>query len=273
MASLGILLALLILSLLINGAVLAWAARAVGSIRGRLSIGLLAATLILLVSLAGIALPSAGQSLPRLTSLALTLGTLILEMVIIFVIVKRAFRLPVARTFAPLAALFAISVAQWVATMLLFRPLVMEAMVLSANSMSPTLNDGDRFIANKLLTPRRWDLIAYRDSGTIFCKRLIGQPGESIRFVDGGIEIDGRTATVPAVLAGRCRATLPGMPEQDVRYQEGETIRLGAKEYFLLGDNIDRSVDSRMHGPSDASTLVGVVDLIYWPPGRLGVIR
>jgi len=273
MASVGLLLALLIFPLLLNGAALALTARTVGSTRGRISIGLLAATSIMLVSFAGVAALSAGQSLPQQTLLALTLGTLTLELVMIFVILKRAFKLSVGRTFAPLGALFVMLVAQWFVTMLLIRPLLMESMVLSGNSMSPTVNERDRFVVNRLLRPRRWDLVAYRDGDTNFCKRLVGLPGETMRFVNGGIEVDGIVLAVPPVLAGRCTAILPGMPESDIRYRESEAIRLGPDEYFLIGDNIDRSIDSRMHGPSNSDSLVGVIDLIYWPPGRFSVIR
>lgn len=48
---------------------------------------------------------------------------------------------------------------------------------------------------------------------------------------------------------------------------------LGGDEYFLIGDNVDSSVDSRMNGPSPGSSIVGVVDLVYWPLGRVQVIR
>jgi hypothetical protein len=58
-----------------------------------------------------------------------------------------------------------------------------------------------------------------------------------------------------------------------LRYSDGETIQLGGREFFFVGDNVGRSGDSRILGPSDRSALVGVVDLRYWPIGRVAILR
>ena len=55
------------------------------------------------------------------------------------------------------------------------------------------------------------------------------------------------------------------MPANEARYKDDETITLGDDEYFFVGDNVEHSNDSRLSGPTRGSSLVGVVDLIYWP--------
>jgi hypothetical protein len=52
----------------------------------------------------------------------------------------------------------------------------------------------DRFVVNKLLTPRRWDLVVFQsleDPSKYYVKRLIGFPGEEVVIKDGKIWING----------------------------------------------------------------------------------
>ncbi|HEX5244232.1 MAG TPA: S26 family signal peptidase [Tepidisphaeraceae bacterium] len=66
---------------------------------------------------------------------------------------------------------------------------------------------------------------------------------------------------------------VPAIDSMSARYQEGQTITLGNDEYFFIGDNADESGDSRLYGPSHRVDVVGVVDLIYWPIGKLRIVR
>lgn len=45
---------------------------------------------------------------------------------------------------------------------------------------------------------------------------------------------------------------------------------LGSDEYFVLGDCVEASTDSRQFGPVPAARIEGVAWLRYWPPGRIG---
>jgi hypothetical protein len=78
---------------------------------------------------------------------------------------------------------------------------------------------------------------------------------------------------MPAVLADRCYATIPELPAAAFRYRDDETITLSSDEYFLLGDHQQTSGDSRLSGPALRTAVVGVVDLIYWPPPRVKILR
>ena len=61
--------------------------------------------------------------------------------------------------------------------------------------------------------------------------------------------------------------------ESIVRYHDGEEITLSGDEYFFVGDNVDRSLDSRLNGPSSDSSLMGVADLRFWPLDRIEFLR
>ncbi len=42
--------------------------------------------------------------------------------------------------------------------------------------------------------------------------------------------------------------------------------------YFMLGDNIPNSVDSRYYGAISKEMIIGKVTKIYWPPHRIGIL-
>ena len=54
----------------------------------------------------------------------------------------------------------------------------------------------------------------------------------------------------PAVVAGKYHASPPGLTPSQARYRDGEAIELKGDEYFLIGDNVDLSADSREYGPT-----------------------
>jgi len=252
---------------LLEGWLLAMSARAVGSSRGRFRVGVLVLLTLYIIGLLlsliryymAVRIPSSG--------LVIGLVTLIMYFVMLLTVLRRVFHLSFRRAFAPFGMYIALSLMACGAAIGLIRPFLIEAFHVTGGSMSPTIEPGDYLIANKFVHPRRWDLVMQRDPRGhpgILCKRLIGLPGEKLRFDQGKIYVNGEAVTVPSILAGRCR-----MPEQsETRYKDGETIVLGEKEYFFVGDNVDNSEDSRMYGPSDTSMLIGIVDMIYWPLNR-----
>jgi len=199
-----------------------------------------------------------------------------LQLSLMFIVLHKAFKLSFGRTFAPFGALLGVSILFVVLALAVLRPYVSHSFVIPSASMSPTLEPGDRFFVNKLVHPRRWDLVAYwnisdRPPGrTIYCKRLIGLPGEQLRFDNGQLYINDQVQTAPAVLAGRLTAN---MPHGASHYRDGETIRLGPNEIFVIGDNVPNSADSRYFGPTNTSEIVGIVDLQYWPLSKFGVKR
>jgi signal peptidase I len=56
------------------------------------------------------------------------------------------------------------------------------------------------------------------------------------------------------------------------RYSKGP-IKLGANQYFMMGDNRNNSADSHAWGPLDGQRIVGKATLMFWPPTRAGLVR
>jgi signal peptidase I len=122
----------------------------------------------------------------------------------------------------------------------------------------------DRFLCNKSKTPNRWDAIVFEppaQPGFHSVKRLIGLPGERIRIRDGYVWVNGERLAPPERL-GPIRYTnwtaSAVLPE----------ISLGLDEFFVLGDNPNKALDSRIWGPIPSYSIVGVAEVIYWPPSR-----
>lgn len=274
MISLAIFILVVVLSLILAAWMLSLAARAVGSSRGRFRNGLVVVLLLLLVNIFFLVIAGALARMQARPSLAIALVFPIVELAVIFVLLRRGFRLTSGRTFAPFGAYIALTLLQIGLAVLVLKPYLVEAFVFPTKGMSPTIEPGDRFVVNKIIRPRRMDLVAYWSQGdrrAVYLKRLIGLPGERLRFEGGGLYVNDQPTELPKVLAGRCHAGV-GTPAY-WRYQDGQTITLGNDEYFFVGDNADISLDSRFTGPSHASSLVGVADLIYWPVGRFRVVR
>jgi signal peptidase I len=130
-------------------------------------------------------------------------------------------------------------------------------------SMAPTLAEGERILVDRtaywLRPPARWDIVAVRcphDRLSYCVKRIAGLPGELLRIRDGRVLIDGVAAGgAPAIRYGSHVSSSGEVAE----YQ------LGEDEYFLLGDNSLRSLDSRSWDRSAirGGSIVGRV--VRWP--------
>jgi signal peptidase I len=144
---------------------------------------------------------------------------------------------------------------------------------------------GDRFLVCKMIQPRRWDVIAFHlpeDPHTTYCKRLVGLPGETVVIRDGTVWIDGKKQEMPEALRGLEYVTKMEGWFGPVWGSEEYPAKLGADEYFVLGDFSRQAKDSRLwdrgapgHPPYavPGSHIIGVATHIYWPYSRWRVLR
>lgn len=97
-----------------------------------------------------------------------------------------------------------------------------------------------------------------------YVKRIIGLPGETVQIVEGDIYIDGGLLKEDY---GKMPITNPGIAE--------EPVKLGADEYFVLGDNRKVSLDSRYEevGPVQKEEIAGKAILRIWPFDSFGKIK
>jgi signal peptidase I len=146
---------------------------------------------------------------------------------------------------------------------------------------------GDRILVNKLLKPRRWDIIVFRFPGNPsqnYTKRLVGLPGEMLFIRDGAVWINGVRLEPPpeyAHLEYLTTIPAPGMVLPSWA-DESNPAKLGPDEFFVLGDFSINSADSRIwergapghpHYAVPESHIIGVVTHIYWPISRWRTFR
>lgn len=120
--------------------------------------------------------------------------------------------------------------------------LVFNTSKIEGTSMEPTYGHGATVLINKaaylLHGPKNNDLVAltFQDSGT-WIKRVIAGPGDTVSYEDGYLLVNG-TSKETAEWSGK--TTEAG----DQTYP----IALSDEEYFVIGDSLDNSFDSRYKG-------------------------
>ena len=131
-------------------------------------------------------------------------------------------------------------------------------------SMEPSFYSDQRVIVLRasyfLRQPARGEIVVFQspDRPGIdppLIKRVIGLPGETVALRDGQVEINGRLLDEHFI----------NEPCNGSRCRDREW-ELGADEFFVMGDNRNRSRDSRVFGPVSRAHLIGEAVFRYWPP-------
>ena len=128
--------------------------------------------------------------------------------------------------------------------------------MISNNSMTPTLQTGDRVIVNKIKVTfdliQRGDIIMYRHNNKTYFSRIIGKPGESVSIKSQRINIDDRQVNEPYMKDRHIK----DITLREIKNSDGDTIPSGA--FFVLND-------SRTYGLIDKKDIIGDVSLKYYP--------
>ena len=166
---------------------------------------------------------------------------------------------------------------------LFIRAFVVQAFKIPSGSMEPTLLIGDHLLVNKFIygiripftdrkifavhQPERGDIIVFIypvDESKDFIKRVIGLPGETVEIRRKKIYINGKLLKDDY---GTYRE--PGVTNQVPRDNFGPVV-VPKNHVFVMGDNRDRSYDSRFWGFVDYNKIKGKALIIYWSWNREG---
>ncbi len=176
---------------------------------------------------------------------------------------------------------------------LIIRSFIVEPFRIPSGSMIPTLLPGDFILVSKFTyglrlpvlhtrifgdgQPERGDVVVFRypeDPSQDYIKRIVALPGDTLRYEHKKLYINGKPA--PQELVGRYppdpaavvkREHLEDINHEILVYKNardgGFSFQVPPGEYFAMGDNRDRSSDSRYWGGVPASNLVGKAFLIW----------
>lgn len=133
---------------------------------------------------------------------------------------------------------------------------------VEGHSMAPTLEDQDRLIVNKLEyrlpnhDPAFGDIVMLlfpNDPDKSFVKRIVGEPGDTIRSVNGHVF--------------RNDEALPDdfIPEEYRSYDTWGPEIVPEGYYFVMGDHRNNSSDSRTWRFVPKRYIIGKVQLRWWP--------
>jgi signal peptidase I len=177
---------------------------------------------------------------------------------------------------------------------------ILQAFKIPSQSMEPTLLVGDHLLVNKFIfggtgawyekflpyrPVHRGDIIVFKfpfDDHPHYVKRVIGLPGDRIRIVNQQVFINGDQLNEPYVVHDPTQDdsfadNFPPRTEDFSRYglrpEWGDDIMnhvqhaaliVPPDHYFVMGDNRDRSWDSRYWGFVDRRAIMGRPMVIYW---------
>jgi len=146
-----------------------------------------------------------------------------------------------------------------------FRAYVFQNTRVDGDSMYPNFFTDEQVFVEKLSylvrTPQRGEVIIcrYSDYGKAVIKRVIGLPGETVEIRDGRVYIDGAELDESAYW-------------NDYIWGDMDPVAVPEDCVFVMGDNRNVSLDSRMEGPVPYYRIIGRAVFVIWPFESFGRI-
>lgn len=169
---------------------------------------------------------------------------------------------------------------------LIIKFFLIQAFSIPSGSMENTLLIGDYLLVNKLSygirnplnnkvlipigKPQRGDVVVFifpQDPSKDYIKRVIGLPGDKIQIIDKQVYINDKPYVTPQAHFEESQVIpAPRNPLEPARDNFGAVV-VPPNSYFCMGDNRDRSYDSRFWGFVPLDNLRGKAMIIYFSWG------
>jgi signal peptidase I len=162
---------------------------------------------------------------------------------------------------------------------LVIRTYLVQAFKIPSGSMEDTLAIGDHLLVNKFIygtkipftatsvikirDPRQGDVIVFEypeDPSKDFIKRVVGTPGDVVEGKDKKVFVNGKLYSNPHEIHKE-KEIIP--KEMNPRDTFGP-VTVPPNSYFVMGDNRDRSYDSRFWKFVRRDQIKGLAFIKYW---------
>lgn len=151
--------------------------------------------------------------------------------------------------------------------------LILQPHKIKGASMEPSFHDGEFLLTDKLSyrfgEPERGNVVVFKapiNDRDEFIKRIVGLPGDTIKIKAGKILLNGEILEETYLNLG-VYTNSNRFAKEDIE------VTVPEDEYFVLGDNRGHSSDSRFWGFIKRDAINGKAWLVYWPPGKAGIIK
>lgn len=142
---------------------------------------------------------------------------------------------------------------------LLVKAFIFTPVIVNGPSMLNTLHDKDIMILDKIGMKLngidRFDIVVIQTNHNKIIKRVIGLPGETIEYRDNKLYVNDKE--------------LEDSFANGITY-DFEKIEIPKNSYYVLGDNREDSVDSRILGTITKQDILGHATFIIYPFHRFG---
>lgn len=140
---------------------------------------------------------------------------------------------------------------------------------ISGPSMQPTFENNDRVIAVRHSKLSRGDIVILKapdEPGTLYIKRIIGVPGDSIKSKNDVMYINGKAFKEPYLTEYKKKLSKGQLYTNNFSLEQLYHVKRVPKNcYFVMGDHRNVSKDSRMIGFIKRQDIIGEVKLRYFP--------
>lgn len=146
-----------------------------------------------------------------------------------------------------------------IVVVLLIKKYLVTPIRVNGSSMEDTLYNNDYMILNeinhKIKGIKRFDIVVIKNDGEYLIKRVIGLPGEKIRYEDNKLYVNDKYV------------------EENFKHKQTmdiDEIEIPKGEYYVLGDNRVNSTDSRIIGTIPLKEIKGTTSFTVYPFDRFG---
>jgi len=146
-------------------------------------------------------------------------------------------------------------------------------------SMDPNFENGQYILTDKisyrLHEPKRGDVIVFKypNQPTLdYIKRIIALPGEEVLLHEGRVFIfNSENPTGIELNEGYLPSTV--YTDGGIKFPSNIKTVVPLNSYFVMGDNREKSSDSRAWGTVPKEDIIGRAVFRYWPPSKFGFVK